>query len=197
MASTHAIAATSKGILRLLEQSYEENAFGGLAASFELYQAKDFQKPMKTGISLFLYHLTTNTASRNSRPRLDREGNLVLPPLPIDLHYLLTAWATDPGDQQTLLGWAMRTIQDSPILPSNLLNVGAPNVMEPGEMVELHAEQLSRQDLAPLWELMKPNQQPSAAYVARMVSLESRVIVDEHAMVQTRVFEMRKPVEMP
>lgn len=197
MATTQAIAATSKGILRLLEQAYEEAAFGGLPATFALYQAKDFQKPMNFGLSLFLYHVAVNVAARNGRPWRDANGASLLPPLPVDLHYLLTAWATDAADQQALLGWAMRTLQDTPILPATLLNAATPGTFGAGETVELHADQLARQDLAPLWDLMKPNQQPSAAYVARMVALASQVEVDEHAPVQTRVFEMREPVDAP
>lgn len=202
MATTEGIAATSKGILRLLEQAYDEDEFGGLNASFALYQAKDFQdkgteSSMKFGVSLFLYHVAPNVAARNGRPHRDTDGNAVLPPLPVDLHYLLTAWAKETVDQQALLGWAMRTLQDTPVLPTALLNAASPGTFGASETVELSSEQLSRQELAPLWELMKPNHQPSAAYVARMVALASKVTIDEHAPVQTRVFDMRKPVATP
>jgi hypothetical protein len=202
MASTEAIAATSRCILRLLERAYDKADFRGTGASFELYQARHSPRTpgdwsLAFGVSLFLYHVEPNLAARNGRPRRDIAGTAVLPPLPVDLHYLVTAWATDAADQHLLLGWAMRTLQDTPVLPAAALNVAYPTTFGPGETVELSAEQLSRQDLAPLWELMKPNQQPSAAYVARMVPLASKVVVDEHEPVQTRVFDMRKPVVGP
>jgi len=194
MATTRAIAATTNGIVRLLELAYQESDFGNLAAEFESYQAPQFQKPMKFGLSLFLYRVAVNTAARNSRPHLRPTGDAVLPPLPVDLCYLLTAWAENAPDQQELLGWAMRVLQDTPILPPALLNTGFPGTFGPAEAVELGADQLAQQDMTPLWEIMKPNQQPSVGYVARMVALESTVVVSEHPAVQTRVFEARKPL---
>jgi hypothetical protein len=194
MATTQAIAATTNGIVRLLELAYEESEFGNLEAKFESYQAPQFQKPMKFGLSLFLYRVTVNTSARNSRPHPRPSGDAVLPPLPVDLFCLLTAWAENAPDQQELLGWAMRVLQDTPILPPTLLNIGFPGTFGPAEAVELGADQLAHQDMAPLWEIMKPNQQPSVGYVARMVALESDVVVSEHPAVQTRIFEARKPV---
>lgn len=193
MATTRAIAATTNGIVRLLELAYDQADFGNLAADFESYQAPQFQKPMKFGLTLFLYRVAVNTAARNSRPHQRPSGDPVLPPLPVDLFYLLTAWAANASDQQELLGWGMRVLQDTPILPPSLLNADSPGTFGPAESVELSADQLAHQDLASLWEIMKPNQQPSVGYVARMVALESTVTISEHPAVQTRVFEMRKP----
>ena len=194
MATTRAIAATTNGIVRLLELAYEESDFGNLPADFESYQAPQFQKPMKFGLSLFLYRVAVNTSARNSRPHPRESGDAVLPPLPVDLYYLLTAWAENAPDQQELLGWGMRVLQDTPVLPAALLNSASPGTFGPAETVELSADQLAHQDLAPLWEIMKPNQQPSVGYVARMVALESTVTVSEYPAVQTRVFEARKPL---
>ncbi len=193
MATTRAIAATSKGILRVLEQAYVPGDFGGLAAEFALYQASDFQKPMKFGLSLYLYRVTVNVAARNGRPHTGADGKRMLPPLPVDLHYLLTAWGATASDQQEVLGWGMRTLQDVAVLPAAVMNANAPGVFGPAETVELSADSLSHQDLVPFWELMKPNQRLSAPYMARMVALESTVAVSEHPDVQTRVFEMHTP----
>jgi len=193
MATTRAIAATGKGILRALESAYVQAEFGGLKAAFLLYQAADFQKPMKFGLSLFLYRVTVNVASRNGRPHTGPDGNQFLPPLPVDLHYLLTAWGVTASDQQEILGWGMRTLQDVAVLPSGLLNASSPGVFGPAETIELLADTMSHQDLAPFWELMKPNQQVSVPYLARMVALESTVPISEYPDVQTRVFEMHTP----
>ena len=35
---------------------------------------------------------------------------------------MLTAWAEDPSLQNTIAGWMMRTLEDTPTLPSTLLN---------------------------------------------------------------------------
>ena len=110
-------------------------------------------------------------------PRRDPiKGTRRRPPVPLDLHFLLTAWAADAGQQQRLLGWAVRTLEDTPILPAGFLNRFAPggqNVFEPSETVELVGETLTLQDLENIWEVAKARQQPSLGYVARQVAIDS------------------------
>lgn len=173
MATTNAIAATSTGILRLLEQAYDASRFGGRPAIFALYRTRDFHTPMTFGLSLFLWSVEPSGIASPTRARPHPLGIAAPPPLPVDLHYLMTAWADEPAEQQALLGWAMRALHGTPVLPATVLNVACPGTFDPGETVELSAEHLSRQDLAPLWALMAPDPQPSAAYVARAVELAS------------------------
>ena len=58
------------------------------------------------------------------------------------------------------------------------------------EGVDLIHDTVSVQDMSYIWEAGKPNIQVSAAYVARVVSIDSRVEQPEQgAPVQTRVFQ--------
>jgi hypothetical protein len=194
MATHLAIATTSEAIVELLRAAYNPAEFDGVNAAFELYQPNDFKEPMKTGVSLFLYRVEINGTLRNRAPRLAADGRY-RPSLPVDLHYLLTPWAETASFQQLLLGWSMRVLEDTPILPSGVLNARWPDTFEPGETVELVAYQLSLADMLSLWDVLKPNQQPSVAYVARMVLLDSPLRLTEHAPVQTRVFGYGKVPE--
>jgi hypothetical protein len=191
MAQYPAIAATSEAILGLLQSAVVGGEFDGVA--FAHYQAKNFESPMTEGVSLYLYRLTVSS-NRNLPPRDGRDGRRYKPPLPLDLHFLVTAWADDAVKQQRLLGFAIRTLEDTPILPAGVLNQHGPepDVFRPEETVELVFEGLSVQDTSYVWEVAQTKEQPSAPYVARMVEIESTVALDEAAPVQTREFDLAK-----
>ncbi|MEV5409806.1 DUF4255 domain-containing protein [Thermopolyspora sp. NPDC052614] len=188
MAGYAGIAATSQAILGLLESAAAGEP-GFASAAFSVYTSSDLQRPQadRLGVSLYLYHITVNTSRRNALGRTDEQGRRLPPPVPLDLHYLLTAWAKDASTQQRLLGWSVRVLQDTATLPAGVLNAHAPEpVFRPSETVELIWENLTRQDVFDIWEVARANQQPSAAYVARVVEIESTVRPAEPPPVQTR-----------
>src|SRR4030095_6295974 len=106
MATSQAIAATGQAILGLLADACPKPEFS--AASFELYQVSNFQTPMEEGLSLYLYRIVPNRSGQNLPPSVGPNGERYRPALPLDLHYVLTAWARTAVKQQRLLGWAMR-----------------------------------------------------------------------------------------
>jgi hypothetical protein len=192
LATYRAIAAISQTALGLLRDACPRDEFP--RAEFALYHAGDFEKPMEEGLSLYLYRVTINAAMRNLPPRAAPDGRRYRPSLPVDLHYLLTAWAKDAGLQQRLLGWAMRSLEDMPILPAGLLNsqMPEPDTFHANETVELISDPLSLQDWTAVWDKLKPKVQTSMSYVARMIAIDSKVELSEAAAVQTRTFEFAK-----
>lgn len=193
MALYTAIAATSQTIAGVLRRAATPGEFSGV--SFEVYQGSDFATPMSQGVSVYLYRVTVN-ANRNLPARIGRDGNRHKPPIPLDLHYLVTAWAGDPVKQQRMLGFAIRALEDMPILASGLLNRNGPepDVFRPEESVELVWESVPVQDLSDVWKVAQIKEQPSATYVARMVEIESGDTLAEHEPVRTREFQY---VRMP
>jgi hypothetical protein len=189
VASYQAIAAISRAIRGLLDLACPRPEFDG--ARFEVYQANNFQNPMDEGVSLYLYRVSTSSR-RNLPSRIGPNGETYRPPLPLDLYYMLTAWGRTFEKQQGLLGFCIRELGNVPILPSGLLNhFGPSDVFRQDEAVELVFEPLSLQDFSNIWEPLKPNLQPSATYVARMVSIESTIEILGAGNVQTRQFEFK------
>jgi hypothetical protein len=188
MAHFSAISATSQAIVALLDTASETSEFS--AVKFSVASSADLQKVPGADptASVYLYRVAINTARRNLKPRRDAQGRLLRPAVPIDLGYLLIAWAKDPVMQHRLLGWCIRTLQDTPTLGAGFLNQFGPQaeVFRPDETVELIWETLTRQEMTDAWEVAKANQQPSASYVARIVEIESEVVVPEYPPVQTR-----------
>ncbi|HKU75354.1 MAG TPA: DUF4255 domain-containing protein [Pyrinomonadaceae bacterium] len=189
MATFQAIAATGQAMLGLLADAVPKPEFAN--AQFELYQVGSFTNPMDEGISLYLYRVAVNGTIRNRQPITGPDGRRFRPPIPLDLHFVLSAWARSAVKQQRLLGWTIRMFEDVPILPTGLLNNYGPEpaIFQPGETVEIILESLTLQDLNNLWTATKAALPLSVGYVARMVSISSEVPLSEFAEVQTREFK--------
>jgi hypothetical protein len=190
MANFQAIAATGQAILGLLADAVPKPEFAN--AQFELYQIGSFGNAMDEGVSLLLYRIAVNGARRNMPPITGPDGRRHRPPIPLDLHYVLSVWARSAVKQQRLLGWTIRMLEDVPILPTGLLNNYGPepDIFNPGENVEIILESLTLQDLNNLWSATKLTSPPlSVGYVARMVGISSSWPLTEAAEVQTREFK--------
>ena len=189
MASSAAVGATSDAILTLLQRAARDDP-DWKTLTVRHYQSSDLQNGLSAEtpltLSIFLYRVALSAGLRNV-PVHYLNGSPLRPALPVDLFYLITAWAADATMQQKLLGWAIRMIEDVSTLPSNLLNEGAwAGVFAPNETVELVWHVLTMQEEYDLWQIAQSNQQPSASYVARTVALESTLTVPVAPPAQVR-----------
>jgi hypothetical protein len=194
LATYAAIAATSEAIIGLLRRARPKDEF--TKAAFEVYQGDNFETPMDEGISLYLYRVTVNAARRNLPPTVGADGRRYRPPIPLDLYYLLSAWGKAFDTQHRLLGWAIRELENTPVIPSGVLNSTGPerDIFRPEETIELICDPLPLADMINLWDALKPkSSRPlSLNYVARMVAIESQVALQEYEPVQTRAFDYGK-----
>ena len=91
--------------------------------------------------------------------------------------------------EHAILGWAMRAIDDNPILSSGFLNAFIPGVFRPEETVELVPAELTNDEVFQLWQVLPSSLQLSAPYVARVVRVESELTVPQGSPVRTRELE--------
>lgn len=195
MASVNGIAATTRAILGVLEESCPRDRFPATLSFAAIHPvAYSDTKTPADGLTLCLYRVAPSIVRRNLPPRLTPEGTRMKPSLPLDLYYLLTPWAGNPETQQRLLGWALRQLEDTPVLVPAQLNryLGEADVFREDEAVELIADPLSLPDLTSLWDKLKPQFQLSMTYVARMVLIDSDIGITEGDPVRTRRFEYAK-----
>jgi hypothetical protein len=198
MASLQAIAVVGNTLRNLLAEGCPRDIFPG--AQFRLAQGANLAGSPFTdlGVTVYLYRVDFSTTRRNLPPRIKPNGDRLKPPTPLDLHFLITAWARSAEQQWALLAWAIRTFEDSNVLPAGLLNQNAgsapdgtsPVVFSDDEAVELVGENLSLQDMVSTWEVAKSNQQPSASFVVRSVLIDSTIVVIAGKPVQTRVLDL-------
>lgn len=207
MATHQAIAAVSLSLKGLLDRALPKTEFP--EAKIELLQAADFaagsdgSAAMAEGISLLLYRVGINSVQRNLPPRITPDGSRFRPPLPVDLHYLLSAWSDDADIQQNLLGWAMRLFEDTPSLPGSLINSFVPAaspppplpprpVFRPDESIELICDPLPFEHWMSLLEKFSPALCASMTYVVRQVQIDSGTLMPDAERVRQRSFDLAK-----
>lgn len=196
MADHRAIMAVGEAIVNVLRASYSPADFNG-QLDFRVITSNQYRDPqIQRGASLFLYRVYPNGVHRTPPGRVDSTGRRRTT-LPLDLHFLLTVWGQESSLQHTLLGWILRTLEDTPILPANVLNSTAPGVFRDDETVEIGFAEMRTEDLLRYWEVLNLGiYQLSVPYIARIVRIESAQYAGEDAEpVQERVMRMvRKEV---
>jgi Pvc16 N-terminal domain len=127
-------------------------------------------------INLFLYRVTPNPFlnNRDWLPKPGVPGRLVLPPLAVNLYYLLTAYAqldaqTGLADAHGLMAEAMRVLHEHPIVPQASLENG----LEQGEVkVTLHASDV--EELSKVWTALNKEYRLSAVYEVAYAEVPAR-----------------------
>src|SRR5262245_25371774 len=148
MAGQSAIAATSEALVRLLRTSYVAADFNNTQLDFRVFVARNFrEEPLTQGVSIFLYRAYANPTTGAPIRRLLPNGTRTRPVLPLDLHFLVTAWAGEASLQHEIAGWMMRVLEDNPVLNPGLLNSYRGNVFRADEAVELSIAPLTVEDL--------------------------------------------------
>jgi hypothetical protein len=194
MASQVAIASTCEAVVRLLRSNFDPADFNNATLDFQVYVADNFLQPMDQGVSVLLYRVYYNGTHRTPPGRIVG-GERQRTKLPVDLHFLLTAWARTASRQHEIAGWMMRVMEDNPILPAALLNAYQPDVFHADEAVETSLAELTTEDLFHIWEVMIQHvYQLSVPYMARRVEIESVQTKSQYGKVHERVADLRPMV---
>jgi hypothetical protein len=192
MATYRALTAVSDTIIHMLQSRFSPDDFDDHQLEFGVYQASNFDSPMNVGVSVFLYRVYVNSMQRTPSGRLDANGNRHRPYLPLDMYFLLTAWAQDASLQHTIVGWMMRVLEDTPILPAGLLNRDGTEVFAPDETVEIGVAELETETLFRIWEVIASNTyQISVPYIARTIKIASDYQTSAGSAIQEREFDYR------
>jgi len=196
MARFSGLAVVSQAVVALLSEGRHQDEFpraqylliGSNTMGGSASNAEPPAFPV-IGVTLFPYRVSYNGQRRPVSPRVGAGGERFRPSVLLDLHLLVTAWASSAVQQMRLLAWAIRLLEDNPILTPSLLNrwgPGGEEVFAAGESVELAPEPLSLQDMMAIWEINKHRQQPSVGIVARMIAVDSEEQLPEAGIVRSR-----------
>jgi hypothetical protein len=147
-------------------------------------------------LNLFLYNVAPNQGWRNvGLPSRNNEGQrLTNPPLAIDLYYLLSAYGREDFDGEILLGYAMQTLHEMPVLtrdairkalepvspvdgsslPEGMKDLSASDLAEQVELIKITPHTISTEEISKLWSAFQANYRPSVAYHVSVVLIESK-----------------------
>ncbi|MGN6561524.1 MAG: DUF4255 domain-containing protein [Thermomicrobiales bacterium] len=152
-------------------------------------------------LNLFLYQTTLDAAWRNmDMPRQVKAGEISQPPLPLILHYLITAYGADDDDTlgHRLLGRAMSVLHDHPLLGADEIRAALPgnDLDQQVERVRITAQPFTLEEMSKLWTTFQTQYRVSAAYQASVVLIESTLPTRTPLPALTRGRDDRGPVAL-
>lgn len=130
-------------------------------------------------INVFLYQTGIEAGWRNQDMPGIKPGEVGRPPMPLILHYLITAYSDTDDDLNShrLLGRAVSVLNDHPRLEREDLRTALPgaDVHRQVERVHVTPQPLSVEELSKLWSTFQTPLRISASYQACVVLIESTV----------------------
>jgi hypothetical protein len=149
-----------------------------------------------TKLNLFMYQATSNQGWRNSGlPSRDSRGDRInSPPLALDLHYLLTAYASEEFHSEILLGYGMLLLHENPViarevisnslttvsasgsgLPDKLKSLADSGLADQIEQIKITPQPVNIDEMSKLWSAFQSKYRPTATYQVSVVLLESKI----------------------
>lgn len=170
MPTIRAIHSVGNSIANYLQRSYPADLHDDFPCSFQLASGAELageEGPTRQA-TLFLYRIGLNPHLRHTT----RRDPFTSPraPLALDLHYLLTVWQDSALAEQTIIGWAMRQLDEHAILDSSFLSPEGGWAAD--ESIQLLPDDLTSQDLFHIWDRLRPSYRLSVGYVARVVRID-------------------------
>lgn len=204
MSSALAIAAVTAVLKDLLDNALIDHGTGPMMGNSVLVSAlaPDLIKLEDSAsnparLNIFMYHATPNQGWRNAGlPSRNAQGDRTSnPPLALDLHYLITAYASKDLHAEILLGYAMQLLHEVPVLtraaivralnpdivagttteiPDRLKKITVADLADQVELVKITPELMSMEEMSKLWTAIQGRYRPTAAYKASVVLIESK-----------------------
>jgi hypothetical protein len=144
--------------------------------------ATDFA-PSSNFVGLYLYRIALDKTLRTQEDGRHL-GDARSRPLSLELHYLLTVWATEAEHEQTLFTWTMRELHMRPLFDRSVL---APfRHWREEEAVQIVPSEIKHEDLMRIWDAIAPTYRLSTSYIARVVRVDRDVNVTAGPVVASR-----------
>jgi len=176
LANFVSVSAVGRSIERYLTACFlADPPVPGSTTGARLVRTEDFdlknlgliQKPF---LSVFLYRVDFNKTMRASWSAVGSlDGR---PHLPVDLHFLVTAWANDADSELKVLGRAMQALETTPILSGPLL-VSA-GEFAPNETIQIVLEDVSTEAVMRVFDSLPTDYKLSLPYIARIARIDGK-----------------------
>jgi hypothetical protein len=187
MATSVGIAAVARSIERLLTWRFLQEEPTTTGTTFvQLVTTKMLEDGVASpGLTIFMYRVEVNRVMRPAWSEVahyDGRGHL-----PLDLHFILTPWATDPEDEYRILGSAMACLEATPILAGPMLDSLNAGVWAPGESIQVLLDEVPPDTVLRLFDLLPLKYHLSVPYLARVMRLDTHPVVPDLPVVTLEV----------
>jgi hypothetical protein len=119
------------------------------------------------GLSVWLYRVERNEFLTNRRPERPDPHHTRRTPLPLDLHYLLTAVSDDTATEQAIMGKVFQVLYDSPVLPAD------PSRPDLQENLRICLENMDLEAITRVWHALEESYLLCASYLVQAVDIAS------------------------
>jgi hypothetical protein len=134
-------------------------------------------------LNIFLYQITPNSGWRNVdlASRNSSGDRLANPPMALDIHYILSAYADEDLHAEMLLGGAMHLLHEMPGLDRGRITAAlAPlsaelqdcGLADQVEKIKITPEPINSEEMSKLWSAIQSNYRPSVVYQATVVLIQ-------------------------
>ena len=179
MADFRAIAAAAKTIERVLNACFAaDQPIDNKLTKAVVVQTEDFDRTNNESIippnavSIFLYRVEVNRVMRAAWAgvgNLDGQAHL-----PVDLHFLLTAWAGNAEHEHQILGKTMQCLDSFPSMSGPVLYPTAGWADTEG--MQVMVEDVPLEPLMRTFDSLDTHFRLSIPYLARIVRVDGRII---------------------
>jgi hypothetical protein len=126
------------------------------------------------------------------------------PPLAINLHYLVTAYGSNPFDAEILLAWAMQVFHSTPVVPRDTIQqaltdlvsvlpappeqslISASTLANQVEHIRITPETLTTEEIYRLWTAFQTHYRPTTSYQVSVVVIQDTQSFASNLPVQRR-----------
>jgi hypothetical protein len=170
VAGFRSIAAVGASLQSLLSAAFAATPpVDGASTRAVLVQTDDLVETdsliVRPALSILLYRVDFNKTTRSSWSGVGSADGRAH--LPLDLHYLLTAWADNADHEHRILGRTMQVLDELGALSGPLLDPAGE--WSADEAVQLYLEDMGTDDLMRTFDSLKCDFRLSVPYIAKVV----------------------------
>ncbi len=144
-------------------------------------------------LNLFLHDIRENNTLRQQEWQVERNGNGTATkrrtPVRVDLHYIITAWATEPEDEHRLLARTLMALFRHPTLPDDILATSLKAQPMPIPVRVAQVEELAKP--TDLWGVLDNELKPAIACLITLSLNPYQAVTGP--LVRTRDLRFRPP----
>ena len=178
MANANAISAVGRSLERLLTARFAEPPVPVPTKTTRafLVRTEDFDPKnhntiiVRPSLSIFLYRVDFNKTMRAAWSAVGHQDGRSH--LPVDLHFLMTAWAENAEHEHAILGRTLQCLDSLPVISGPLLQQSGEWADD--EAIQMVLEELTTEAVMRTFDSLPLDYRLSIPYIGRIVRIDGR-----------------------
>ncbi|HEX8662529.1 MAG TPA: DUF4255 domain-containing protein [Beijerinckiaceae bacterium] len=172
------LAAATASLQRFFQLSFaDREPLDGSPTGVAIVRTEDLDPAAFSGLverpalTVHVYRVDADPTMRSAFAAAENGSGQRRPALALQLHFLITPWATNADEELRILGRAMQALEDTPILSGPLLSSQG---WSPDDTLQILLEPMDTHALLRIFDSLPVPYRLSAPYLARVLRLTGR-----------------------